>query len=171
MADSLFINSKDEKIALIEALVKIYEFSKRRGIISRNISGSFSLSLLSHSFHKLDIGDRFNHLFSKKVKKTFFSVMICFVILILNVSMVAVAKNVLDTSNHLYNEDFIENDDLCLDKNNVCSHPVKYINSVFQGDHSSLCRRYVIYFVVFDLQNGDMSSKDLVDSMKCLLMD
>jgi beta-lactamase regulating signal transducer with metallopeptidase domain len=170
MADTLFINSKDEKVTLLEALLKIHESSKKQRLISHKIYSSYSLSLLSHNSRKLEITDRFNHLFGKNVKKSFFSVIICLMILTLNVSALAVAKNVLDTSYQVNEERIITEENLIYEKHNN-SHLAKYFYGVFQDRHPNFCRSYIIYSLLFEIQKGDITSTDIVNSVKCLLKD
>jgi beta-lactamase regulating signal transducer with metallopeptidase domain len=168
MADSLFINSKKEKVTLMEALVKIHKNSTRQKLLSKNYYDSYSLSLLSNNFNKLEIIDRFNHLFGRNVKKSFYSFLICLIILISNISMMGVAKNVLDNSDFEYIEQKIISDDLSDEKFNN-SHQVKYIFRVFEEYYPEFYKKYSIYLVLIDIQKENLSSKDLFNTIKLLL--
>jgi beta-lactamase regulating signal transducer with metallopeptidase domain len=95
MADRLYIKTKAEKVMFLEALVKIKDYTMRHNYLSQDVHRSFSLPLISKNLKKLEIEDRFNHLFSKSVKKSFYSISICMIILLMNISLIAVAQNVL----------------------------------------------------------------------------
>jgi len=170
MADSLFINSKKEKVTLMEALVKIYKNSGRQKLSSKGYYDSYSLSLLPTNFNKLEIKDRFNYLFGRNIKKSFYSFLICLIIIISNISMIAVAKNVLENSDFDYIEQKIISDDLSFEKSNN-SHQVKYIFRVFDEYYPELYKKYVIYLVLIDIQKENISSKDLFNTIKSLLYD
>ena len=77
----------------MEAIVKIHGFTNYHKLLPRSIYGSCSLSLITHNIKKLEIKDRFNHLFNKKVKKTFYTTLICMIILLSNISIIAIAQN------------------------------------------------------------------------------
>jgi hypothetical protein len=70
----------------------------RHHFLSPEVNRSFASPLISNNLKKLEIEDRFNHLFSKSVKKSFCSISICIIILLMNISMIAVAQNVLSPS-------------------------------------------------------------------------
>lgn len=93
LADSLFLNSKTDKITFMEAIVKIHSSTNYHKLLPRSIYGSCSLSLITHNIKKLEIKDRFNHLFNKKVKKTFYTTIVCMIILLSNISIIAIAQN------------------------------------------------------------------------------
>jgi beta-lactamase regulating signal transducer with metallopeptidase domain len=93
LADSLFLNFKTDKITFMEAIVKIHGSTNYHKLLPKSIIGSCSLSLFTHNIKKLEIKDRFNHLFYKKVKKTFYSTLVCMIILLSNISIIAIAQN------------------------------------------------------------------------------
>jgi len=168
MADSLFINSKKEKVALMEALMKIHKNSVLQKQQSKIYYDSPSLSLLSNNFNKLEIIDRFNHLFGRNVKKSFYSFLICLIILISNISMIGVAKNVLDNSDIDSVEREIISGDLGFEK---CtnSHPVKYIFRVFEEYYPEFYKKYEIYLVLIDSQKENLPSTEIFNTIKHLL--
>ena len=170
MADSSFIKSKEEKITLIEVLMKVQKCTNRQKLLSQTFCNSYSLSLLSHNFNKLDIKDRYNHLFRSNVKKSFYSALICLIIIISNVSMIAVAKNVLDNSDQVYVEQKITTDDLNFEEH-TCSHPLKYIFRVIENHHPGAYKKYIIYFIRLDIQKENFTSKDLFNTINFLLND
>jgi len=170
MADSSFIKSKEEKITLIEMLMKIHKRTNRQKLISQTFCNSYSLSLLSHNFNKLDIRDRYNHLFRSNVKKSFYSALICLIIIISNISMIAVAKNVLDNSNQVYVEQKISMDNLNFEEH-TCSHPLKYIFRVIENHHPEVYKKYIIYLIRLDIQKENFTTKDLFSTINFLLND
>ena len=170
MADSSFIKSKEEKITLMEALMKIHKCTNRQKLLSQTFCNSYSLSLLSHNFNKLDIKDRYNHLFRSNVKKSFYSALICLIIIISNVSMIAVAKNVLDNSDQVYVEQKITTDDLNFEEH-TCSHPLKYIFRVIENHHPEVYKKYIIYVIRLDIQKENFTSKNLLNTINFLLND
>lgn len=95
MADRLYIKTKAEKVMFLEALVKIRDYTLRHQFLSQEVNRSFASSLISNNLKKLEIEDRFNHLFSKSVKKSFYSISICMIILLMNISLTVVAQNIL----------------------------------------------------------------------------
>ena len=170
MADSSFIKSKEEKITLIEMLMKIHKCTNRQKLLSQTLCNSYSLSLLSHNFNKLDIKDRYNHLFRSNVKKSFYSALICLIIIISNISMIAVAKNVLDNSDQVYVEEKISMDDLNFEEH-TCSHPLKYIFRVIENHHPEVYKKYIIYLIRLDIQKENFTTKDLFKTINFLLND
>lgn len=105
LADSKFIGSKSEKIAFMEILFKINDFRKKHTVFSKNIYGSNSLLLVSHKIKKLEITDRFNHLFSRSRKKSLITTLICIFVFISNISAIAIAQNsFLNNSNDINEE-------------------------------------------------------------------
>jgi len=170
LADSSFICSKGDKITLIEALMKIHKCANRQKLFSQTLCNSYSLSLLSHNFNKLDIKDRYTHLFKGNVKKSFYSALICLIILISNISMIAVAKNVLDNSDQVYLEQEITTDDLNFEEN-THPHPLKYIFKVISNHHPEVYKKYIIYFIRLDNQKENFTSKDLFNTINYLLND
>ena len=167
MADSSFIQSNEEKITLIEALIKIHKCTNQQKLLSQTFCKSYSSSLLSHNFNKLDIKDRYNHLFRINVKKSFYSALICLIILISNVSMVAVANNVLDNSDQFYVEQKITTNDLNFEKHNH-SHKLKYIFRIIENHHPEVYKKYIVYVIYSDIQKENFSSKGLSDTVNFL---
>jgi beta-lactamase regulating signal transducer with metallopeptidase domain len=167
MADSLFINSKDEKVTLMEALVKIHKYQKQKKLISSTIYDSYTLSLLSNNLNKLEIKDRFNHLFGHNIKKSLISTFICIIILVSNISMVSVAKNVLDTPSQVLAGEEDLSDDLEYENENY-SHPIKYVFRVFENYHSDFNKKCIIYFVFLEIHKDHLSYKDLLTTVKSL---
>jgi beta-lactamase regulating signal transducer with metallopeptidase domain len=169
IADSLFIKSKEEKISFIEALIKIQRYSNHNKMFSKSILGSYSLSLLSHNSKKLEINDRFNNLFGGNTKKTFFSVIICFIILFSNISMIAIAGNVLDDSFVNDVDEEIFNNELELDDKSVYSDDVKHVFKVFEDFHPTLYKKCVIYFVLLDVKKNDLSPREIADTVYSII--
>jgi len=169
MADSLFINSKEEKITLIETLIKIHKHVNQKKILSHTIINSYSLSLIAYNSKKLEITDRFNHLFGNNTKKSFYTILVCLIILISNISMIAIATNVLDDSNHAAFEDDFVVEDFDIDDKSVYSNHVKYVFKVFEDSHPVLYKKCVVYYVLVDVKNNNLSSRDLVSTVKLLL--
>jgi len=93
LADSKFINSKVDKIRFMEILLKINDFSKNQNIFLNKLYGSSSLLLVSHKTTKLKITDRYNQLFLSRKKRSFFTALICIIVILLNISMIALAQN------------------------------------------------------------------------------
>jgi beta-lactamase regulating signal transducer with metallopeptidase domain len=93
LADSKFINSKVDKIRFMETLLKISEFRKNRNIFLNKLYGSSSFLLVSQKMIKLKITDRYNQLFSAYKKRSFFTALICIIVLLSNISMIAFAQN------------------------------------------------------------------------------
>jgi beta-lactamase regulating signal transducer with metallopeptidase domain len=169
IADSLFINSKDEKITLIETLIKIHKHTNQKKILSQAIINSYSLSLIAYNSKKLEITDRFNHLFGKNTKKSFYSIMICLIILISNISMIAIANKVLDDSIDITFEDEFIVEDLNIDDKNLYSNHVKYVFRVFEEHHPELYKKCIIYYVLIDIKNNNLTPRDLVGTVKLLI--
>jgi hypothetical protein len=168
MADSLFINSKKEKVTLMEALMKIHKNSVLQKQQSKIYYDSPSLSLLSNNFNKLEIIDRFNHLFGRNIKKSFYSFLICLIILISNISMMGVAKNILDNSDIDNIEQKIISGNLGFEKCDN-SHQVKYIFRVFEEYYPELYKKYEIYLVLIDSQKENLPSTEIFNTIKNLL--
>jgi len=142
MADSLFINSKEEKITLIETLIKIHKYSNHRKLLSQTIINSYSLSLIAYNSKKLEITDRFNHLFGNNTKKSFYSILICLIIFISNISMIAIARNVLDDNDFTIVEDEILIGDLDIADASVYPNHVKYVFRVFEDVHPEFYKNH-----------------------------
>ncbi len=170
MADSSFIKSKEEKITLMEALMKIHRCANQQKLLSQTFCNSYSLSLLSHNFNKLNIKDRYNHLFRSNVKKSFYSALICLIILISNVSMIAVATNVLDNSDQVYVEQKITTDNLNFEEH-TDSHPSNYIFRAIENHHPNVYKKYIIYIIRLDIQKENFTSRDLSNTVHFLLND
>jgi hypothetical protein len=77
---------------------------------------------------------------------------------------------VLDTSYQVNEERIITEENLIYEKHNN-SHLAKYFYGVFQDRHPNFCRSYIIYSLLFEIQKGDITSTDIVNSVKCLLKD
>ncbi len=171
MADSQFIKSKEEKIALIETLIKIYKYSNQKNVLANHMINSYSLSLLPYRSKNLEISDRFNHLFGNNVKKTLYTILICSIILISNISMVGIAGKIIDNNrdNNLQNEIIIENVDI--DNKNIEYNHVKHVFRVFEDNHPELYKKCVIYYVLIDIKNNYLSPRDLVDTIRLILND
>jgi len=170
MADSSFIKSQEEKITLIEALMKIHKCTNQQKLFSQTFCKSYSSSLLSHNFNKLDIKDRYNHLFRINVKKSFYSALICLIILISNISMIAVANNVLDNSDQFYVEQKITTNDLNFEEHNN-PHKLKYIFRIIENHHPEIYKKYIIYVIHLDIQKENFSSMGLFDTINFLFND
>jgi hypothetical protein len=93
LADSKYINSKLDKIRFMEILIKINDFSKNQNIFSNRIYSSSSLLLVSQKIRKLNITDRYNQLFSARKKKSLFTTLICIIVILSNISIIALAQN------------------------------------------------------------------------------
>ncbi len=121
LADSKYINSKVDKIRFMEILLKISDFSKNKNIFSNRMINSSSLLLVSQKIRKLNITDRYNHLFTTRKKKSFFTTLICFIIVISNISIIALAhKNILNQK-----EEIME-----ISKNDICGGDIEnYFNN------------------------------------------
>lgn len=169
MADSLFVNSKEEKITLIEALIKIHKYTNKRKPLYQTIISSCFLSLIPYKSKKLDLKDRYNHLFRKNIRKSFYSTLICLIILISNISMVAIARNVLyDTDNSIIKEELLIEDLDVVDKKDYSDH-VKYVFRVFEDYHPEFYKKCVVYYILLDSHNNDLSQRELFDTVKLLL--
>jgi beta-lactamase regulating signal transducer with metallopeptidase domain len=128
LADSKFINSKEEKIRFMEILFKVNDFSKNYNLFSRKIYTTSLLLLVSHKIKKLEISDRFNNLFTYRSKKTFFTTIICLIVLFANISIISLAQNTF--LNHLVdsNEELVSN--MCNnDLDNCCS--INNVNTIY----------------------------------------
>lgn len=99
LADSKYINSKKDKIHFMEILLKINDFSKNQNIFSNKLYGSSSLLLVYKKIRKLNITDRYNQLFTARQKKSFFTTLICIIVILSNISIIALAQN------NLFNND------------------------------------------------------------------
>ena len=93
LADSKYINSKVDKIRFMEILLKIYDFSKNQNIFSNKLYSSSSLLLVTQKIRKLNITDRYNQLFSARQKKSLFTTLICIIVILSNISIIALAQN------------------------------------------------------------------------------
>lgn len=93
LADSKYINSKLDKIRFMEILLKINDFSKNQNIFSNKLYSSSSLLLVSQKIRKLNITDRYTQLFSARKKKSFFTTLICLIVILSNISIIALAQN------------------------------------------------------------------------------
>ena len=154
LADSLFLKSKTDKITFMEAIVKIHGFTNYHKLLPRSIYGSCSLSLIKHNIKKLEIKDRFNHIFNKKVKKTFYTTLICMIILLSNISIIAIAQNNV-LSNSL---------DFCEEQENerieVNCEPLSY--------NKTISRIYIIRLFRDNLQLSEgYVIRDLIDDIHC----
>ncbi len=109
LADSKFINSKVDKIHFMEILLKINDFSKNKNIFSNKFYSSSSLLLVSQKIRHLNITDRYNQLFTARKKKSFFTLLICIIVLFSNISIITIAQNNLLNNAKEINEDFKTN--------------------------------------------------------------
>ena len=95
----------------MEILIKINDFSKNQNIFSNRIYSSSSLLLVSQKIRKLNITDRYNQLFSARKKKSFFTTLICIIVVLSNISIIALAQNNLLNPKEEINEEL---------KNDIC---------------------------------------------------
>jgi beta-lactamase regulating signal transducer with metallopeptidase domain len=109
LADSKYINSKFDKIRFMEILLKINELSKKQNIFSNKLYSSSSLLLVSQKIRKLNITERYNQLFSARKKKSFFTILICVIIILSNISIISLASNNLLKNDEKINEDVKKN--------------------------------------------------------------
>ena len=139
LADSKFIESKNEKIKFIEILCKINDLSKTKKLFSNSIYGSSSLLLVSYKTKKLEITDRFDHLFTKKRKKSLITTIICFFILFSNIAAIVIAQKSF-SDNTIDNNQKIEPITLSEKSVNKCDNLVSvvYIMRLIQKDSKSL---------------------------------
>ena len=93
LADSKYIKSKKDKIHFMEILLKINDFSKNQKFFSNKIYNSSSLLLVTQKIKKLNIAERYNQLFSSRRKNSLFTTLICIIIIISNISIMALAQN------------------------------------------------------------------------------
>jgi beta-lactamase regulating signal transducer with metallopeptidase domain len=159
MADALFIKTKKDKITFMDALVKIYEYTKNNNTLSYHIYQSFSLSFLNNS-KKLEINDRFNHIFKKKVKKTFYSIIICIIILLTNLSLIVVAQNiVVNTNNGIDKNEMIE-----IVEVNPKSNYYQYLlkNFLTSRNYPYIDREYKLYIIQYLCGYNDNKIKDII---------
>jgi len=121
LADSKYINSKVDKIRFMEILIKINDFSKNQNIFSNKIYSSSSLLLVSQKIRKLNITDRYNQLFSARKKKSFFTTFVCIIVVLSNISIIALAQNNLLNHKEEINEEL---------KNDICGKGLEnYFNN------------------------------------------
>jgi hypothetical protein len=169
IADSLFIKSKKEKITLIEALVKLHNYENQRKLLSNTIINSYSLSLISYKSKKLNINERYNHLFNKNIKKTFYSILICLFVLLTNVSMITIASNVLyDADKNNIEESFMIGDLEVVEKK-IDINNVKYVFRVFENYYPNLYKKCVVYYILLDYHNTNFSQRDLIETVRLLV--
>ncbi len=105
LADSKYINSKFDKIRFMEILLKINELSKKQNIFSNKLYSSNSLLLVSQKIRKLNITERYDQLFSARKKKSFYTILICMIVILSNISIITLASNNLLKNNEKINED------------------------------------------------------------------
>lgn len=163
IADSLFIRSKEEKISFIETLLKIHRYSNQNKLISKSIVKNYPLSLFTNNSKKLEINDRFNNLFVLKNKKTFYSILISIIIIISNISMIAIARDIIyEPPDDLVNEKLLK-EELGFFDENINSNHVKCICRIFEDSHPELYKKYVIYYVLLDIKNNDLSPMEIMN--------
>jgi beta-lactamase regulating signal transducer with metallopeptidase domain len=84
LADSQTYSSKKEKISLMEALIKISEYTTNN---YHNSIPSYLIPLISYHSEKLSLTDRFSNLFEHTSKKTVITLFISAIILLTNASL------------------------------------------------------------------------------------
>jgi beta-lactamase regulating signal transducer with metallopeptidase domain len=105
LADSKYINSKTDRIRFMEILLKINELSKNKKIFSNKLYSSSSLLLVFQKIRRLNITDRYNQLFSTRNKKSFFTTLICIIIVLSNISIITLAQNNLLNDTEKFDEE------------------------------------------------------------------
>ena len=96
LADASTFQTKKQKIALMEALIKINEKSM---FSPRHLAFSKPIALLSYNPKKLSLTERFSNLFSISSKKSALTLLVSFIILASNLSIFIVAGNLEQQSN------------------------------------------------------------------------
>jgi len=91
LADNQTFSSKKEKISLMEALIKINDFSQPA---SHRPVPSYQIPLLSYHSEKLTLTERFTYLFDSTSKKTVITLFLAGIIILTNISMFFVADAV-----------------------------------------------------------------------------
>lgn len=109
LADSKFINSKVDKIHFMEILLKINDFSKNKNIFSNKFYSSSSLLLVSQKIRHLNITDRYNQLFTTRKKKSLFTLLICIIVILSNISIITITQNNLLNNTKEINEQYKTN--------------------------------------------------------------
>ena len=95
MADVLSFSTKKDKITFMDALIKIEEFMIRAPAKPCLFPLPSASSLLDHTKKQPSLEDRFNCLFEDTHPKRFLSVSICLLLIITNLSIMAVAYQVV----------------------------------------------------------------------------
>jgi len=96
LADNQTFSSKKEKISLMEALIKISEYSHP---ISTRPVPSYQIPLISYHTEKLTLTERFTYLFESTSKKTVITLLLVGIIIFTNISMFFVAGAVFSSKN------------------------------------------------------------------------
>jgi len=91
LADASTFQTKKQKIALMEALIKINETSV---FSTKSVSISQPIALLSYNPAKLTLSERFSNLFSIASKKSALTLLVSFILLTTNLSIFFVAETI-----------------------------------------------------------------------------
>jgi len=92
LADATYLTSKKEKIAFMEALVKITEYSRTQYHISSRVTPIQSLALVSIKSTHPSLSERFLYLFNTSGKKTILSICLSIVILLANAPILSFSQ-------------------------------------------------------------------------------
>jgi len=96
LADASTFQTKKQKIALMEALIKINEKSM---FSSKHLTFSKPIALLSYNSKKLTLTERFSNLFSIASKKSALTILASFIIIAANLSIFIIAGNIEHQAN------------------------------------------------------------------------
>lgn len=104
LADTSTYQTKKEKIALMEALIKINELitSSNKPLKSCSL---YQVSLLSYNPAKLTLTERFTNLFEMATKKSILTILVSLVLLCTNASIFFVAGAVYQNENNMKDSD------------------------------------------------------------------
>ena len=109
LADMATFPSKQERISLMEALIKINEYTDPAFIPKG------TLALLSYKAKKLSLTERFSNLFEKTTKKTLLTAMVALIVILANASIFFVAGSIVDHE-ELGDEDGAYTQEFSIDK-------------------------------------------------------
>ena len=93
LADNQTFCSKKEKISLMEALIKISEYSPTS---SNRPIPSYQIALISYHSEKLSLTERFQYLFDATSKKTIITILVAGIIIFTNISLFFVAGAIFE---------------------------------------------------------------------------
>ena len=97
LADHYQLWSKSQKVTYMEALLKIHEHPLTRSLstVPGLLSYSFTMPLFHRSLKQLSLTERCDHLFGEMTRKSLYTLIVCVLLLLTNISFFFLAENML----------------------------------------------------------------------------